>query len=212
MDNKKEIKDLLVFFQRANQLKSVPRYSSSLWKDGDTVAEHSWRLALMVYTIGSQFKIGIDLNKAIAMAMIHDLAESLTGDIDAVNTYNAYQEKNKQISKQNKHVAEVKAMKNIMGGLFFGKDMLELWEEFEAQESTEAKFVKALDKLEAFLHLADKGTSSFKQEEFHADYADAAIKNFDEATQHFPELSEMLVAVKDELKTKFEAAGVEWKE
>lgn len=212
MTNQKQIQDLITFFQRANKLKSVPRFSASLWKEGDTVAEHSWRLSLMTYTIATEFNLQIDLPKALAIAMLHDLAESITGDIDAVHTYEAYKEKNKQISKEEKYAAEKKAMDNIMNGIFFGEKMKGLWQEYEDQQSIEAKLVKALDKLEAFLHLADTPAEAFSQDEFHASYADEAVQHFDDAANHFPELKDMLDTVKETLKQKYTKAGIAWKQ
>lgn len=206
LKDQKEMQDLLTFFHRANQLKSVPRYGVSLWKNGDTVAEHSWRLTLMAYIIGGQFKVGVDLNKVLGIALVHDLAESLTGDIDAYETID------KKLSAEEKRTNELKAMEQITAGIFFGSTIFDLWNEYEQQKSIEAKFVKALDKIEAFLHLADKGTEDYRPKEFHSDYADDAVKAFDDATHNFPELGEMLVAVKKELKEKFEAKGVTWNE
>ena len=98
---------ILTFLHRANKLKSTPRFMSSLSENRDSVAEHSWRLALMVFVVGTELYEPLDLQKAMMMALIHDLAEAETGDIDAID-----QIRDKSIVAD-KYKNEVKAMKKI---------------------------------------------------------------------------------------------------
>ncbi len=205
MKNKK-LEGILTFLHRANELKRTPRFESSLSEKGDSVAEHSWRLTLMVHVIGTELDEPLDLQKAMAMALIHDLAESVTGDIDAIDQINDT-DKDKI---QNKHRDEVKAMGKILKGIPFAGDIYKVWDEFEEQKLPEAKFVKALDKIEAYLHLDECGTDVYIPKEFHSDYADKAVKSFDAAIKHFPKLKDLLEAVKEELKEKFAKEGVGW--
>jgi len=201
-----KIKEILTFLQRTNDLKSVPRYSATLLRDQDTVAEHSWQLTMMVFIIGSECNVKIDLAKAMALALIHDLAESKTGDIDA------YEVMTGQKSRDEKMVQEVQVMQDMTTDLSFGKTIYDMWEGYEDQDSVEAKFVRALDKIEAYLHIAQRGVEAYIPKEFHADYADKAVAAFDEATHHFPEVKDLLDLIKLDLKEKFETAGVKWKE
>ncbi len=203
MKNKK-LQGILTFLHRANKLKSTPRYQSSLSANGDSVAEHSWRLALMVFVIGTELDEKLDLQKAMTMALLHDLAESKTGDIDAVD-----QIENPEL-KADKYQNEMEAMQEILAGIPFAGDVYTIWDEFEKKESLEAKFVGALDKIESYLHLDERGTNVYIPKKFHSDYADQAVKNFDEATRHFPPLKDLLDAIKVELREKFENEGVEW--
>ena len=94
--------------------------------------------------------------------------------------------------------------------LSFGDWVYDLWREYEEQATLEAKFVSALDKIEGFLHIAENGVGTYIPKEFHADYANKAVSAFDEATRHFPELKDMLDAVKQDLQVQFEKAGVQW--
>ncbi len=206
MKNQGTILEFLTFFRRASQLKANPRFGTSLPEFGDTVAEHSWRLALMTYLIGTEFKVGVDLNRAMAIALFHDLAEAKTGDIDA------YEVIEKRVSVEEKHAQEAAAMDEMTNDLSFGHRVHDLWTEYLNQETIEARFVKALDKIEAFLHIDEQGVDGYKPKEFHSNYADEAVQRFDEAASHFPELSDLLEMVKKDLKIKFQEKGIEWRE
>ncbi|HAZ28891.1 MAG TPA: hypothetical protein DCY48_03915 [Candidatus Magasanikbacteria bacterium] len=198
--------DFLTFFERANQLKSVPRFSASLLKEADTVPEHSWRLALMTSLIGNEFKHKMDIQHAVAIALVHDLAESLTGDIDV------YDAITKKLSREEKKESEEHAMAQITSGISFGKTIYDLWQEYEEQKTLEAKFVKALDKIEAFLHLSQCAPGAYGPKEFHANYGDKAVRAFDDAMGEHPKLFAMLESVKHTLRERFEKEGVAWVE
>lgn len=199
-----KVHEILTFLQRCNQLKSVRRYGVTLKKDYDTVAEHSWRLALMAQIIATECNVHVDLLHVLGIALVHDLAESVTGDYDAYDVITG----KKSLSE--KHTEEQQAMKEITDGISFGGSITDLWKEYEQQQTVEAKFVKALDKIEAYLHLAEGGVTAYVPKDFHSEYADAAVKAFDEATHHFPEVKDLLRMVKKDLRQQFEAIGVTW--
>ncbi|OGH82094.1 MAG: hypothetical protein A3G08_04330 [Candidatus Magasanikbacteria bacterium RIFCSPLOWO2_12_FULL_47_9b] len=200
------IPNILTFLHRANQLKTIIRYKSSLSKNGDTVADHSLRLALMVFVIGGELQIPVNISHAMKLALLHDLAELETDDVDAVDVIK------KKVKLEDKQKNEAAAMKHIVKDISFGGEIFALWNEYEKQQTLEAKFVKALDKIEAFLHLDETGTSVYIPKEFYADYADAAVNSFDIASKHFPPLKGILDPIKTELKRKFEENGVMWVE
>lgn len=200
------IPNILTFLNRINHLKTIRRYKSSLSQNGDTVADHSWRLTLMVFIIGNELRSPVNIGHAMKIALVHDLAEIKTDDIDA------YEVIKKRVKIEDKQKKEVEAMKEIVDGISFGQEIYDLWDEFEKQETLEAKFVKALDKIEAFLHLDEAGTGVYVPAEFHGDYADAAVENFDKAVRNFPLLKTILDPVKKNLKQKFSKIGIEWVE
>ena len=200
-----KIHDILLFLRRTKALESAERYSSSMRDSKKTVAEHSWRLGLMALIIGTESRVRIDINRTLALALLHDIAEAKTGDIDA---YEQIIKGKKIIS--DKAVMEEKAMHEMTDDLPFGDWIYALWQEYEDQVTIEAKFVKALDKIEGFLHIAEVGVEAYIPKEFHADYATKAVVAFDEATNHFPELKDLLEEVKKDLKTQFEKVGAEW--
>jgi putative hydrolase of HD superfamily len=203
-DNK--IQDIIKFLQRSNKLKFVPRYLQSLYNHNDSVADHSWRLALMAFLVVSELNIKVDLTKMLIMALIHDLAEIKAGDVDAMQIImgqTTFEEKNKQ---------EAIAMQELITGLGFGGQIHAIWKEYEENKTIEAKLLCALDKIEAYLHLADRGVISYTQQEFHADYADWALNSLEQATNELPEIRELLDLVKQDLKQQFEALDIVWLE
>lgn len=200
-----EITDILTFLKRSKSLESAMRYNASLRTQKNTVAEHSWRLALMALVIGSACKVKVDIGKAMSMALLHDLAEATTGDIDA---YTQIKEGKELVEEKN--VLEERAVKDMTKDLSFGDQVYDLWREYEDQQTIEAKFVDALDVIEGFLHIAEDGVEAYIPKEFHASYADKAVAAFDKAANHFPELNDLLDAVKKDLHAQFQKVGVEW--
>ena len=200
-----EIQDILIFLQRSKGLESAKRYGSSLRDEQNTVAAHSWRLALMALVIGEECKVRININHAVALALIHDLAEAKTGDLDAYAKITGGTQ-----STKNKSVLEEAAMREMTSDLSFGGSIYGWWREYEDQTTMEAKFVCALDRIEGFLHIAEGGVEMYIPKEFHADYANKAVAAFDEATHHFPELKDLLDVVKKNLREQFKRVGVKW--
>lgn len=199
------ISNLLTFLERANILKKIRRYKSSLSKNGDTVAEHSWRLTLMVFVIGTELKVPIDICRAMQLALIHDLAELKTDDIDAIEVIT------KKVSLRKKRESEILAMREILQDISFGQSLHMLWNEYEEQKTLEAKFVRALDKIEAFLHLKESGFKHYTLSEFYGNYADEAIDVFDTALNSRRPLFSLLETIKSDMKKICLQLGIKWK-
>lgn len=70
----------LDFLALAEKLKCRTRHCTNSQGDPETVAEHSWRAALMAQLLAPEFP-GVDTGKVIRMCLIHDLGEAVTGDI-----------------------------------------------------------------------------------------------------------------------------------
>ena len=126
------------FILEVDKVKKIVRQtylSDASRKEND--AEHSWHLALMAVLLKEYSNEDVDLAKVIPMVLIHDLVE-----IDAGDTY-AYDE----AGAKTKQERETKAADRIFGLLpdDQGTWFRELWEEFEAYETAEAKFAHVLD-------------------------------------------------------------------
>ena len=106
-------------------------------------AEHSWHLALMAVLLKEYANEEVDLAKVIPMVLLHDLVE-----IDAGDTY-AYD----QAGLATQRARETKAADRIFGMLpeDQGGYFRELWDEFEAYESDDAKFAHLLDNFQPLL-------------------------------------------------------------
>ncbi|KAJ7979556.1 HD domain-containing protein 2 [Quillaja saponaria] len=111
-------------------------------KDPESIADHMYRMGLMALIASDN--PGIDRNKCIKMAIVHDIAEAIVGDITPSDG----------ISKTEKSQLEQEAidhMCKVLGGGLRAKEIVDLWMEYEANSSPEAKFVKDLDKVEMIL-------------------------------------------------------------
>lgn len=106
-------------------------------------AEHSWHIALMAFVLKEYVKEPIDVMKVMLMVLIHDLVE-----IDAGDTY-AYD----SVGAVDKRDREEKAADRIFGLLpkDQGSYFRELWEEFEAYETADAKYAHLLDNFQPIL-------------------------------------------------------------
>ena len=132
------------FILEVDKVKKIVRQtylSDASRKEND--AEHSWHLALMAVLLKEYSNEEVDLAKVIPMVLIHDLVE-----IDAGDTY-AYDE----AGAKTKRERETKAADRIFGLLPSnqGTWLRELWEEFEAYETAEAKFAHVLDNAQPHL-------------------------------------------------------------
>lgn len=107
-------------------------------------AEHSWHLAVMAVLMAEYAPGPVDVARVVKMVLVHDVVE-----VDAGDTF-AY-DPSGNIGKEER---ERKAAERIFGLLPAeqGKELKALWEEFEARETTEAKFANALDRLQPLLH------------------------------------------------------------
>jgi len=130
------------FIITINKLKEIER---SGWvergiKKPESTADHSFMTALFCMTFANK---NINKEKAIKMALVHDLAESLVGDII---TTESWQEGGKMPEKE-KIKLEESAMNKLMKLLNTknSNEIMKLWNEFEEQKTKEAKFVRDID-------------------------------------------------------------------
>ena len=69
----------------AERLKDTPRHCATSLGRTESVAEHSWRVALAAFLLRDRFP-ELDMDRVVAMALIHDLGECFTGDIPTFRT------------------------------------------------------------------------------------------------------------------------------
>ena len=122
-------------------------------------AEHSWHLALMAVLLKEYANEEVNLEKVIPMVLIHDLVE-----IDAGDTY-AYDRAGLVTQRER----ETKAADRIFGMLpeNQGRRFRDLWEEFEAYETAEAKFAHVLDNCQPLILNDASGGKSWKEHTVH---------------------------------------------
>lgn len=144
--NNNRLTQQIQFIIEIDKLKSILRQTLLIDESRrENSAEHSWHLAMMAIVLSEYAPSKeVDLLRVIKMLLIHDLVE-----IDAGDTFCYDLQAN-----QNKAVKEVQAATRLFGILpeEQGIELRELWQEFEAQQTTEAKFAAALDRLQPLLH------------------------------------------------------------
>lgn len=156
----KRLEQQMNFILEVDKLKKIGRqtYLSDVSrKEND--AEHSWHLALMAILLSEYANEKVDVLKVVSLVLIHDIIE-----IDAGDTYAYDEEGNKTKRKR-----EEKAAERIFNLL--PKDQAvyirELWEEFEAGETPEARFALALDKVQPTMLNDASGGKAWKEHKVH---------------------------------------------
>ncbi len=132
--------ELIEILSVAEKLKRNTRHCYTSPGRLESVAEHSWRTALMAMLLQNEFPKA-DINKVIAMCLIHDLGEAFTGDIPTFDKTSQDEEKEENVLLQWVHTFPQSER----------EQWLSLYEEMSAMETEEAKIYKALDKLEAVI-------------------------------------------------------------
>jgi putative hydrolase of HD superfamily len=136
---------LLDLFLELQILDKIPRSGYMLRgvADPESVTEHSWHVLFLVWTLGARID-GLDVARAVEIALVHDLAELRIGDLP--RTANRY------FPEGAKKTAEMAAMEDVLGPL--SGRALGLYEEYQQGTTPEARLVKACDKLQLMLKVA----------------------------------------------------------
>lgn len=142
--------ELLQILSVAEKLKCNTRHCSTSSGRQESVAEHSWRVALMAMLTASAFPEA-DINKVIRMCLIHDLGEAFTGDIPSFDKTEADSKTEEMALRQ--WVQTFPSPER--------EEWLALYEEMEAQQTQEARIYKALDKLEAVVQHDESDISTW---------------------------------------------------
>ena len=150
-----DIQAQAAFIRELDQLKAVKR-QVRLPCDGDrqeNSAEHSWHVALMASVLAPYAENNIDIQRVIQMILIHDLVEIDAGDMFA------FAEAADHAEQEAKEFAAADRIFGLLPGEQ-GKNLHALWHEFEAAETADAKFAKAMDRvLPVFQNMAAEGGS-----------------------------------------------------
>ena len=134
----------LEFIAEADKLKTILRASPLAAADRrENDAEHSWHLALMVLLLAEYADEPIDVGHAIKLVIIHDMVEIYAGDSPVFDPAAIVDQVEREIAAAERlftmlppdQAAEIRA----------------LWDEFEAAQTPEARFCKAMDRLEPML-------------------------------------------------------------
>ncbi len=152
---KERFSSQISFLLEMDKMKNVYRQTLVLHEDRhENDAEHAWHLAMLALILSEYANEPVDLQKVLATVLIHDVVE-----IDAGDTY-AYDDKGNATKAQR----EQKAADRLFGMLppQQGAELRQLWEEFEAGSTPEARFANALDRIQPLLLNYKKHGQSWK--------------------------------------------------
>jgi putative hydrolase of HD superfamily len=128
--------------------------------DAESVADHSFGVAFTILVLAPQLDEPIDLGKALALAVLHDLPEALTSDIPSPAW--------RLMPENAKPQAEDRAMQRIIGDAGGTHALKGLWHELKEGRSPEARLVSDADKIDLYLqaHVYEQQSGNRRLAEF----------------------------------------------
>ncbi|KIQ21769.1 phosphohydrolase [Flavobacterium sp. MEB061] len=146
----------IAFIKEIDKVKYIQRKTKLFNSDrNENDAEHSWHLALMTIVLAEHSNEPIDVLKVVKMVLIHDIVEIDSGDVFIYDS-----------EKNHCNTDEERLAANRIFGLLPKKqaeELIAVWEEFEAGETNEAKFAKAMDRLEPLLQNTSNNGGTWKE-------------------------------------------------
>ena len=184
-----EARALLDALHVAEKLKDATRHCYTSGGRHESVAEHSWRLALTAYWLRDEFPEA-DMDKVVRMCLIHDLGEAFTGDIPTFVKTDA--DRAVEDSLLSGWVASLPAP--------YAEEMAALYAEMEARQSLEARIYKALDGLEALIQHNESDLSTWSENEYGLN-----LRYCDDRVGFSPALSALREAIREDTIAKIAA-------
>jgi putative hydrolase of HD superfamily len=136
-----DLDGILQFMRSAERMKTMTRTSWTSTGKQESVAEHTWRLAMLALVLEHEFP-EIDMGRLLRMCIVHDLGEAIGGDISATLQ-----------PPEGKATQERQDLVQLLEPLpaHTQQAILALWDEYEAGSTPVARLAKALDKLETIM-------------------------------------------------------------
>jgi putative hydrolase of HD superfamily len=134
----------LTFLVEVDQLKTILRQSPLAAADRrENDAEHSWHLAMMVVVLAEHSDEPIDVGHTIQLVLVHDLVEIYAGDTPLYDSAAG-------VGQREREVVAADELFGLLPADQAGR-MRSLWDEFEERRTPEARFAKAMDRLQPLL-------------------------------------------------------------
>ncbi len=160
---------LLALFRQANYLKNLPRTRWLLAgvAQPESLADHTCLVAIYALFLAEAVNADpaaqglgrpLDVGRVVSLALIHDLAESLLTDLPKRSTA--------ALGAEAKHAAEERIIADLLGDLPGGARYIDLWREYDAGSTPEARLVKDVDKLEMVMQsvrYAERGHTNLRE-------------------------------------------------
>ncbi|QLG51258.1 HD domain-containing protein [Natrinema halophilum] len=144
-------------------------------ENSESVAAHTWGTATLCLFYANRAEGAVDRDRAVSMALVHDLAEARTGDFAT-----RADEASQRVSAEEKAVLERDAITDLLSPFESHECAPQsLWAEYEAGETATAQFVKVMDLLDNCLQ-ALKYELEHRYDETETSDADSRFENLDE--------------------------------
>jgi putative hydrolases of HD superfamily len=186
-----ELNRTLDFLRAAESLKTAHRSGWTTAGQQESVAEHTWRLCLMAMVLHPAFP-EVDFAKLVKICIVHDLGEAIGGDIPA--PVQAQRGASKSGDERRDLMTLVEPLPQAQR-----TEILELWDEYEAAASPEARLAKGLDKLETILQHTQGANPPDFDYRFNLGYGR-------QHTGHHPVLAELRQILDDATEARARAA------
>jgi putative hydrolases of HD superfamily len=185
---------LMGFIHAAEKLKTELRRAYKSSGAQESVAEHSWRLCLMTLALSMTVE-GIERDKCLRMALIHDLPEIYAGDVSRLDL----------AAQADRHDREQAALErlNTMVARDIAEELSRLWSEFEEGKSAEARLVRLLDRLEVLIQHNESDIATWSDLEKEIQYGLA-----EKHAERYGFLKELALEIDEETRLKLERAGI----
>ena len=185
-----DVRKLLDAMHVAERLKDTTRHCDTSGGRRESVAEHSWRLALLAYLIRDEFPEA-NMDRVVQMCLVHDLGEAFTGDIPTFEKTRADEAREDRLLRA--WVTTLPEPQRTELSLLFA--------EMEARTTLEARIYKALDGLEAVIQHNEADISTWAEHEYalNMTYCDDRV-GFSEY------LTVLREAIRDDTREKIRAA------
>ncbi|UNS96472.1 HD domain-containing protein [Streptomyces tubbatahanensis] len=148
MGNETHLRELFDFISHTARLREVERHNNATPHRRESVAEHSWHLAMVCWVLHTEFEresgLALDLGRMLKLCLLHDVVEIDTGDPSAWQTSRGGEE-----ARARKARAEEAVARDRLGTLPapLGPHLLALWREYEEGATPEARLVRGVDRL-----------------------------------------------------------------
>ncbi len=179
----------MLFVTEIGKLKGVLRQTVLAGQGLDrpeNSAEHSWHLAVMAIVLAEHAPPGTDLSRVTGMVLVHDLVEIDAGDLFA------YADDEQQAQQEAAERAAADRIFAILPG-HQGRVLRHLWDDFMERETAEAKFARALDRLQPMLENLAAGGGTWQRHGITADQVLAKVALIQDGSASLGALARNLV-------------------
>lgn len=186
-------REFLNFLTVAERLKGVTRHCYTSNGTHEAVAGHCWRMTLMAMLLEPELP-ELDMDRVLRMCIIHDLGEAITGDIPTF------------LKTDGDEAVESDALSGLVALLPDPQRgmLTKLFAEMDALETPEARFYKALDKIEAVIQHNESDIATWMPLEYDLNRTYAITE-----TAAFPYLRQLRAAVLEDTEAKIAAAAAQ---